>query len=84
MHVCIFINSYVFITWMKVKIPWRRAWQPTPAFLPGEFHGQRSLASYSPWGLKESDITEHSLTHSLTVLVETGLLKESGTEVQLG
>ena len=30
--------------------------QPTPVFLPGEFHGQRSLAGYSPWGRKESDI----------------------------
>ena len=30
-------------------------WQPTPVFLPGEFHGQRSLAGYSRWGLKESD-----------------------------
>ena len=40
------------------KIPWRRTWQPTPAFLPGEFHGQRSLAGYSPWGRKESDMTE--------------------------
>ena len=35
--------------WMG-KIPWRRAWQPTPVFLPGESHGQRSLAGYSPWG----------------------------------
>ena len=32
------------------KIPWRRAWQPTPVFLPGESHGQRSLVGYSPWG----------------------------------
>ena len=32
------------------KIPWRRAWQPTSVFLPGESHGQRSLAEYSPWG----------------------------------
>ena len=40
------------------KILWRRAWQPTPVLLPGEFHGQRSLASYSPWGCKESDTTE--------------------------
>ena len=32
------------------KIPWRRKWQPTPVFLPGESHGQRSLAGYSPWG----------------------------------
>ena len=33
------------------KIPWRRKWQPTPVFLPGESHGQSSLASYRPWGL---------------------------------
>ena len=32
------------------KTPWRREWQPTPVFLPREFHGQRSLASYSLWG----------------------------------
>ena len=35
------------------KIPWRRKWQPTPVFLPGKSHGQRSLAGYSPWGSKE-------------------------------
>ena len=40
------------------KIPWRREWPPTPVFLPREFHGQRSLAGYSPWGRKESDMTE--------------------------
>ena len=40
------------------KIPWRRAWRPTPAFLPGESHGQRSLAGYSPQGHRESDTTE--------------------------
>ena len=39
------------------KIPWRRVWQPTPVFLPGESHGQRSLAGYSPWDHKESDRT---------------------------
>ena len=39
-------------------IPWRRAWQPTPVFLPGEAHGQRRLAGYSPWGPKELDMTE--------------------------
>jgi len=44
------------------KIPWRREWQHTPVFLPGESHGQRSLAGYSPWGRKESDTTER-LTH---------------------
>ena len=40
------------------KIPWRRAWQPTPVFLPGESHGQRSLVGYSPWGRKELGIDE--------------------------
>ena len=40
------------------KIPWRRAWQPTPVFWPGEFHGQRSLACFRPWGHKESNMTE--------------------------
>jgi len=44
------------------KSPWRRAWQPTPVFLPGEFHGQRSLAGYSPWGRKELDMTEQLST----------------------
>ena len=38
--------------------PWRREWQPTPVFLPGESHGQRSLAGYSPWGCRESDMAE--------------------------
>ena len=41
------------------KIPWKRKWQPTPVFLPEKFHGQKSLAHYSPWGLKEWDTTEH-------------------------
>ena len=40
------------------KIPWSRKWQPTPVFLPGEFHGQRSLAGYSPWSCRELDTTE--------------------------
>ena len=47
------------------KIPWRRAWQPTPVFLPGKSHGQRSLAGYSSWGRKELDCTEW-LTLSLS------------------
>ena len=39
------------------KIPWRKKWQPTPVFLPGRSHGQRSLAGCSPGGQKESDMT---------------------------
>ena len=49
------------------KIPWRRAWQPTPVFLPGEYHGQRKLASYSPWDPEELDMmeaTQHTSMHS--------------------
>ena len=42
------------------KIPWSRAWQPTPVFSPVEFHGQRSLADYGPWGRRESDTTEQA------------------------
>ena len=54
------------------KILRRRKWQPTPVFLPGEFHGQRSLVDYSPKGRKESDTTEqlsacvHVRTHTHT------------------
>ena len=40
------------------KTPWRRAWQPTPVFFPGESHGRRSLVCCSPWDRKESDMTE--------------------------
>ena len=47
----------VFEPWVR-KIPWRRAWQPTPVFLPGESHGQWSLAGYSLRGHKKLDVTE--------------------------
>ena len=40
------------------KIPWRKAWQPTPVFLPGESHGQGSLRAYSTWDRKKWDTTE--------------------------
>ena len=53
-----------FNPWVR-KIPWRRKWQPTPVFLPGKSHGQRSLAGCSLWGCKDSDTTEHS--HSLYI-----------------
>ena len=58
-----------FDPWVR-KIPWRRTWQPTPVFLPGESHGQRSLAGYSPWGHKESDTTEQLSTaqHSVCIV----------------
>ena len=46
-----------FDPWVR-KFPWKREWQPNPVSLPGEFHGERSLESYSPWEHKESDKTE--------------------------
>ena len=45
------------------RFPWRRKWQPTPVFLPGESHGQRSLVGYSPWDHKQSDATERLHFH---------------------
>ena len=45
------------------KFPWRRKWQPTPVFLPGESQGQRSLAGYCPWSRKEWDPTERLHFH---------------------
>ena len=53
----------MFDPWVG-KILWRRAGQPTPAFLPGEPHGQGSLIGFRPWGLKDSDTTEACLWHT--------------------
>ena len=50
-------KKHRFDPWVR-KILWRRAWQPTPVFLPGESLGQKSLAGYSPWCREESDTTE--------------------------
>ena len=51
------------------KIPRRREWQPTPVFLPGEFHGQRSLAVYRSWDHKESDTTEQLTLHFMGLIL---------------
>ena len=52
-------KRHKFHPWVE-KIPWRRAGQPIPVFLPGESHGQRNLVGYSPWG-HESNTTEETL-----------------------
>ena len=62
------------------KIPWRRSQQPTPVFLPGESHGQKSLAGYSPWSCKELDTTavglaQHSTAHKESKKSPHGRLK---------
>ena len=60
-RICLQCGRPGFDPWVG-KIPWRREWLSTPSLLPEESHGQRSLAGYSPWDLKESDMTEW-LTH---------------------
>ena len=55
--ICLQCGRPGFKPWVR-KIPWRREWQPILVFLPGEFHGQRSLAGYSPWDTKELDTTQ--------------------------
>ena len=65
------------------KDPWRRKWQPTRVFLPGKFHGQKSLEGYSSWGHKESDITER-LTISHTFSLRLGnISQETQNSTQL-
>ena len=58
------VMRHGFYPWVG-KIPWRREWLPSPVFLPGESHGQRSLVGYSPRGQRESDMTEKQSTHIL-------------------
>ena len=67
-------NAIISALCLNLMSPWRRKWQPTPVFLPGESHGRRSLGGYSQWGRKESDTTErlHSLTHSCLNLMSQG------------
>ena len=52
-----------FNPWVR-RIPWMRKWQLPPVLLPGKFHGQRSLAGYSPWGCKQLDMTEWLCKHT--------------------
>ena len=68
-----------FNSWVG-KIPWRRKWQPTPVFLPGEPQGQRSLAGYSPWGCKVGHnwVTEYSRN---TVNYEEILRESASVEI---
>ena len=64
---CRRLRRHGFNPWVR-KIPWRRKWQPTPVFLPGESYRQRSLVGCNPGGHKESDTTEQvTLSFSLYV-----------------
>ena len=55
--ICLQCGRSGFDPWVG-KILWRRQWHPTPVLLPGKSHGRRSLVGYSPWGPKESNMTE--------------------------
>ena len=59
--VCLQCRRLGFDPWVR-KTSWRKEWLPPPAFLPGEFHGQRSLAGHSPWVCKELDTTTLTLS----------------------
>ena len=62
---------------------WRRKWQPTSIFLPGKSQGQRSLAGYSPWDLKELDMIEQ-LTHTaIKMALKIIILSEIKTNIRI-
>ena len=58
---------------------WRRAWQSTPVFLPGEFHEQRSLGGYSPWGRQELGMALFSIEGKETIQKEIKRITEDYT-----
>ena len=78
------INCKYTSVWKWV---WTRERLPTPVFLPGEFHGQRSLAGYSPWGPKESDTTERLTQHlemghaHLSFIISVRVMKNYSNQV---
>ena len=71
-------------TWVQSlcwENPLEKEWQPTPVFLSGEFHGQRRLAGYSPWGGKESDIT-HTIHSQIMILKMEGTVARNTITLQ--
>ena len=72
------IYSLGFHPWVG-NVPWRRGWQSTPVFLPGESNGQRTLADHSPWGRKELHTTER-LTLSVSALSLSGVVERDVRE----
>ena len=66
------------------KIPWRRKCQYSPAFLPGKFHEERSLAGYRPWGHKESDMTDNWTLPEKLVLLNMKSFSQGHVQVAVG
>ena len=73
-HQCRRYKRFRFDLWVG-KIPWRRAWQPIPVFLPGESDGQRSLAGFIPWGRKKLDMTQLLNNSNNKVLLSSSLCR---------
>ena len=65
-----------WVLFLVGKIPWRRDWLPPAVFLTGEFHGQKGLAGYSPWGWKEVDTTEQ-LIRSVPFFIYYVIMRQS-------
>ena len=63
-------KRYGFDAWVR-KIPGRKKWQLTPVFLPGKYHGWRSMEGYSPWGCKELDTTKQLSNSNLNIVHDT-------------
>ena len=77
----------IWETWVRSlvrKIPWRRKWQPTPVFLPGESHGWRSLVGYSPWGTKsQTRLSNFTFTFTFTATMESIVEKKTGNRTAI-
>ena len=87
-HQCrIWCRIHGLDSWVR-KIPWRRKWQPTPAFVPGKSHGRRSLVGYRPWGHEELGTTwwlnnktkNQSLPSPVSAANSGSTAKESSTQ----
>ena len=76
-------KTQIWHSW--VEISWNRKWQPTSVFLPGQFHGQRSLVGYSPWGRKKADTTEWLSTHIHTdyILYQYSTVQNQNNDIGL-
>ena len=75
--------SYILVCGINVDLGhiWRRKWQSTPALLPGKSYGRRSLIGYSPWGRKESDMTEQLHFTSLGHIFESPLRRQASLSI---
>ena len=67
-------NAEMWVQSLVGKIPWRKKWKPTPVFLLGKSHEQRSLEGYSLWGHKQLDTVEQLRMHAPIMNIEAKIL----------